>query len=330
VLRKIDSEASALLRGRFDETVLLALRCHEKSSSHQRALALATKSHLERLIEILTCSSPSATKLKSATALLTELVRLIPGNDNYEATVLEDALSSLLAILEVGMFEKLDNAQQEQVCRLAALLCLRDSSFESPSDRALAVITFARLLSRLPTELQASPSSSILTIELITRIFETFHLLAGDFDLNSAIVPSLLTSLSHVLLRCDNCNDGSNIPFMKLLHLLLMQTSSNNSPQDIPKAVLSMIINHPNFPPIITLALDHGSESLKFQVLCLMLCCISASSETTYLDDRVIDTLLKGFNASTSRCDTLIRRVLHAYCSQQPEVRNYILNLRPS
>jgi hypothetical protein len=331
VLMKIDSEDSAMLRERFDEAVLLALRCREKSNSHRRAVALASKRYLERSIEILSCLSPNVTKLRSTNLLMAELVSFPSGSDDNEmevATALEEAISSLLPALEIGTFEKLDNAQQHQLCQLAALLCLRESKFESTPRHALAFTLFTRLSSRLPSEIQACPASSISTIELITKLFDSFHPVLENFDLNSAIVTSLLASLSLVLSKRDNRRDGANISFMKLIHFMLVQPASSTSSQGILKSlassVLSMIINHSNFPCIISLALDDASESVKFQVLDLLLLCVSTSSETANLHDRFIDTLLKGFNAGTSRCDALTRRLLHAVCCQQPEVRRCI------
>jgi hypothetical protein len=313
-----DLRARILKLGNFDNAVLGALRSQGCGTVHSGAIACATKSYLEQVIDLVgQCSSPEM-NLHSANLLFSELVRFDTWNDADiidQTDALQEALvQHLRPFNSTNAFDAYDDSYRQGTLRLATLLCLHELNRKR---HTLASVVMFRLFEQKYLSRQH--------IDCATKLLEASFVMHGELKLNwRCVVDRTLNSCLLIGLRlkesASDFEDASSYLKFCLLLLKASESSLQRTSQSLAVSTLNTITMHPGYHSAIALPGDDDSVAVKAHILELMLRCTSIARSYN-LDTKVINTLLEGFDASTTLCDALIRRLLLECCRRRTEVR---------
>lgn len=303
----------------FDNAVLGALRSQECATVHRVAVARASTSYLRQFIDLVENKSSPGMNLHSATLFLSELVRF----DSWNGTDVDDRADALQEVLVQHLrpsdssdtFDAWNESHQLEVLHLATLLCLDQSKGQRRKRQTLASVVMFRLLERKCLSSQH--------IEWATKLFDSSLEMHGELDWGFFVDATMNSCLSIGL----NFNESASgfkeaSSYVKFCLSLLKASASSlqRTSQSLAASTLTTMTMHPNFHSAIAFPRDENAVTFKALVLDLMLHC-TAIARSCDLDTNIVDTLLEGFEASTTLCDALIRRLLLECCQRQTEVR---------
>jgi len=218
-------------------------------------------------------------------------------------------------------------------------------SSELLDSSTLLTKTFLRICAVFPKCLIRMKRSRHDTLEYSTTqlmySFSFFLLRSEYFDksmineLSTAVDNSIVFCLKYGMMEPDNVTSCSILGgCLKMVRLMLSQSSPRNSSEHrislgnmSPAHVHALIVSHSSFRSALVgrctvtekkvdgLAGSKFCEGLtqRIELLSLMIYCASLDVEITTTSKKAWDALLSVFNASTSPCDKLIRRLLFLY-----------------
>jgi hypothetical protein len=221
-----------------------------------------------------------------------------------------------------------------------------DSVGESDLKKQLRSALFCHLLELIPRCLKQhygkrSGSTHVTQdpLNLFGLIFDMIDEVEGYDD--GIFIDSGSTSLQRMIRSCLKYGIADDIvsdkdqqirsSSLKLIRKILTEVSC---PSSSPKAffgsatlppasdVFKMVVSHSKFQSVISHNGDDTFDSLRLELIELLLCCISLSPEGIDMESSVFKTLISGFGAGLGQVDTALRRVFIAY--SQSEIQSKV------
>jgi hypothetical protein len=278
--------------------------------------------------------------IEGADLLLKMAVEVSP--NNLEVSGLLNGLTKVcLSLSEGSMHISSPSAEADLLQIGVEILKASNASFdsvgESDAKKQLRSALFCHLFELIPRCLKqhygkrfGSTHVTQDPLHLFGLIFDLIEKVEGYDD--DTFIDSGSTSLQRMIRSCLKYGIADAIvsdkdqqirsSSLKLIRIILTEVSSPSSSLKaffgsaiLPPAadVFKMVVSHSKFQSVISHSGDDTFDVLKLELIELLLCCLSFSTEGIDIDASIWKTLISGFGAGLGQVDTALRRVFITY-----------------